>query len=436
MKPLHISLITLLSVSLFAQNTPDKRIYEEAQTFYNQGAFQKAYELFESLSLASPDNAEYNFLLGRSALELKLYDQAVTAFDRVLMLNPSHTRTHLELARLFYETGQLEQASHELDLVLKENIPQNIRDIATAFKTRVDESKSKHRFSVALIVGGGYDDNANNDIGKKEFIIPSFNIPISGNEKVSDSNLFATIVVNHVYDFGDKGGWSLENSLVGYNKLNVDLTNNNLNLFSLSTSPVYTYENYRLSLPLNYDRVYLDGKGYMYNLSASLKGSYLIDATSQVEAGVLHKRGFYDEDDGQDVKGNTLFASYKKAFGEEQPLVLSLSTSYSENAEVNSGRTDVSSTGNSYSIELSQSFKNGLRPSLSYTYSTSDFDKVDVLFGTKRADTRDEYEVGLGYALYDNMLINASVTYAKNHSNHDPFNYDKITALLSAVWSF
>lgn len=437
MKILHVTLITsLIASTLLAQSVPSERIYEEAQKSYNVGDFKTAYGYFETLSLDNPDNAEYNFLLGRSALELKMYDEALTAFDRVIMLNPSHTRTRLELARLYYETNQLEQASHELDLVLKESIPQNIRDIATAFKTRVDESKSKHRFSVALIVGGGYDSNANNDIGKKEFIIPSFNIPISGNEKVSDSNLFATIVVNHVYDFGEKGGWSLENSLVGYNKLNTDLSNNNLNLFSLSTAPVYTYENYRLSLPLNYDRVYLDGKGYMYNLSASLKSSYFIDATSQVEAGVLHKRGFYDEDDAQDVKGNTFFASYKKAFGEDEPLVLSLSTSYSNNAEVNSGRTDVSSTGNSYSVELSQSFKNGLKPSLSYTYSSSDFDKVDVLFGTKRADTRDEYEVGLGYALYDNMLINASVTYAKNHSNHDPFNYDKITALLSAVWSF
>jgi tetratricopeptide (TPR) repeat protein len=436
MKPLHVSLIALLSINLMASSIPAQQRYQEALKSYNGGDFASAYSHFETLSNEHLENAEYSFLLGRSALELKKYDQALIAFDRVLILNPSHTRTRLELARLYYEVKQYEQASRELDLVLKENIPQNIRDLATAFKSRVDESKSNHRFSVTLVVGGGYDDNANNDIGKKEFIVPSFNIPISGNEKVSDSNLFATMVLNHVYDFGDKGGWSLENTLVGYNKLNIDLTKNNLTLFSVSTSPVYAHESYRISMPLNYDRVYLDGKGYMYNLSASLKGAYLIDATSQVEAGVMHKRGFYDKDEGQDVKGSTLFATYRKAFGDEEPLMLSLSTSYSDNAAVNSGRTDVASTGNSYSIELSQSFKNGLKPSLSYTYSTTDFDKVDVLFGTKRADSRDEYEVGLGYVVEDNILINATVTYAKNHSNHDPFTYDKMTALLSAVWSF
>ncbi len=437
MKLLHVSLIaSLIASTLLAQNIPSSRIYQEAQKSYNSGDFKTAYGFFETLSLENPESAEYNFLLGRSALELKMYDEALTAFDRVLMLNPTHTRTRLELARLYFETKQLEQASHELDLVLKENIPQNVRDIATAFKTRVDESKNKHSFSVALIVGGGYDNNANNDIGKKEFIIPSFNIPITGNDKVADSNLFATMVLNHTYDFGEKGGWSLENSLVGYNKTNIDLTQNNLNLFALSASPVYSHESLRLSMPLNYDRVYLDGKGYMYNLSATLKGTYLLDATSQLEAGYLHKRGYYDEDEGQDVKGNTFFGSYKKAFGEDEPLLLSLSTSYSDNAEVNSGRTDVASTGHSYTIELSQNFKNGLKPSLSYTYSTTDFDKVDVLYGTKRSDSRDEYELGVGYAIKENMLINASVTYSKKSSNHDPFNYDKITALMSAIFIF
>lgn len=437
MKPLHVTLLSsLIASSLFAQTIPSERVYQEAQKSYNAGDFKTAYGFFETLSLENPENPEYNFLLGRSALELKMYDEAVTAFDRVLMLNPSHTRTRLELARLYFETKEYEQASHELELVLKENIPQNVRDIATAFKTRIDESKNKHSFSVALIVGAGYDNNANNDIGKKEFIIPSFNIPITGNDKVDDSNLFATMVLNHSYDFGEKGGWSLENSLVGYNKTNIDLTQNNLNLFALSTSPIYSHESLRLSMPLNYDRVYLDGKGYMYNLSATLKGAYLLDATSQVEVGYLHKRGYYDEDEGQDVKGNTFFGSYKKAFGENEPLLLSLSTSYSDNAEVNSGRTDVASTGYSYAIELSQSFKNGLKPSVSYTYSTTDFEKVDVLYGTKRSDSRDEYELGLGYTIKENMLINASVTYSKNSSNHDPFNYDKITALMSAVFIF
>lgn len=435
MKLSLITIITLLSVNLLADGIPNKRIYEEAQKSYNAGDFKTAYGMFEGLSLEFPNNAEFNFLLGRSALELRMYDQAITAFDRVLMLNPSHTRTHLELARLYYEQQRFESAQIELDLVLKENLPSNVRDIALSFKSRIDESLTRHTFSGALIIGGGYDTNANNDIGKKEFLIPAFNIPITGSDKLSDSNLFTTAVLNHTYDFGERGGWALENSFVAYDKINNKQSKNDLLLFSATTAPAWSEKEYKLSFPLSYDRVYLDNKGYMYNLSATAKGSYLIDPTSQIEGGYTYKKGYYDEDEAQDVRSHTFFASYKKAFGED-PIMVSLNTSYIDSAEVNQGRTDVASSGYTYGIDLSKVFKNGFRTSLGYTASTTDYNDIDVLFGTKRADTRDQYEFGVGYEIQSNFMINATVTYAKNSSNHDPFNYDKTTALFTAMYTF
>lgn len=435
MKLTHITIITLLSVNLWAQGVPQQRIYAEAQQSYNAGDFQKARSLFEELSTNVPENAEINFFLGRCALELKLYDEAVTAFDRVLILNPNHTRTHLELARLYYERQQFELAQIELDTVLKEQLPSNIRDIAMSFKAKIDENMSRHTFNGAIIVGGGYDSNANNDIGRKEFIIPAFNIPITGTNKESDSNIFTTMALNHTYDFGERGGWSLENNFVAYDKMNNKLSKNDLVLFSATTAPTWSEENYKLSFPLSYDRVFLDGKGYMYNLSSGVKGTYLVDPSSQIEVGYTYKRGFYNDDETQDVVSNTLFASYRKALGDD-PIIISLNTSYSNNEQVNIGRTDVASNGYSYGVELSKAFKNGLRTSLGYTASVTDFDETDVLFGTKRADTRDEYALGLGYHFRPDFSINASVTYAKNNSNHDPFTYDKITALLTAMYTF
>ena len=435
MKLSHITIITLLCVNVWALEAPQQKMYEEAQKSYNAGDFKTAYGMFEELSLTNPQSAEYNFLLGRCALELKKYDEAVTAFDRVLILNPSHTRTHMELARLYFEINRYEQAQAELDSVLKENIPSNIRDVALAFKTRINELASRHTFSGALILGGGYDSNANNDIGRKEFIIPVFNIPTTGSDKTSDTNIFATMALNHTYDFSERGGWTLENSFVAYDKLNKKLSKNDLTLFSLSTAPTWSEGSYRVSFPLSYDRVYLDGKGYLYNLSASAKASYLINATSQIEGGYTYKRGYYDSDETQDVTANTVFVSYKKALGEE-PIILSLNTSYTSNNEVNQGRTDVANTEYTYGIELAKSFKNGFRTSVSYTGSATDYDKTDVLFGTKRADTRDEYTLGMGYSIRKDVLINATFSYAKNNSNQDPFTYDKITALLSAAYTF
>jgi hypothetical protein len=44
----------------------------------------------------------------------------------------------MELARLYFETQQFELAQAELDLVLKENLPDNVRDVAIAFKSRIN----------------------------------------------------------------------------------------------------------------------------------------------------------------------------------------------------------------------------------------------------------------------------------------------------------
>lgn len=435
MKLSHITLIALVATTLYANNIPVQRIYQEAQQSYTAGEFHKAYELFETLSSQTPDNAEYNFFLGRCALELRRYDEAVTAFDRVLMLNPSHTRTHLELARLHYERKNYTLAQNELDTVLKDRIPDNIKEVVMAFKAKIAEQTTQHTFNAALVFGGGYDSNANNDIGRKEFIIPAFNVPITGNDKVSDSNIFATAVLNHSYDFGEKGGWSLENSFIAYDKLNSKQHQNDLTLFSATTAPTWQETTYKLNFPISYDRVFMDGKGYMHNLSASIKGSYLLNETSQLSGGYSHKQGWYDTDANQDVTSNIFFASYKKAFG-ANPIVIALNSTYTLNSEVNQGRTDITNKGISYGIEVSKEFKSGLRTSLGYTASKTDYDDVDVLFGNKRADTRDEYELGLGYMFTKTFFIQSTVSYAKNHSNHDPFNYDKTTALISALWSF
>lgn len=435
---MRLSIIAALAIFTFeamALEVSQKELYENAKLNYNSGDFKTAYESFSRLGVEFFQNSEFNFLLGRSALEMKQYDDALVAFERVLMLNPLHTRTRLELARLYYETEQFELAQEELGVVLKDNLPSNVREVAVAFKSRIDERLTKHHFSIALVMGAGYDDNANNDIGRKEFIIPAYNLSLSGREKESDTNLFATLVINHVYDMGDRGDWSLENSFVAYSKFNMDFDQNDLLLFSFNTAPTWSQQSYKVALPLGYDRIYLDGKGYTYNLSGGVRGTYLVDRTSQLEGGYIHKKGYYDEDSAQDVKNNTLFASYKKAFGDD-PILFSLIASHYDNKEVNAGRTDVSSSAWSCRAELSKTFKNSFRTSFSYTATTTDFDDVDMLYGTKRSDDRDEYELGFGYTLRKNLSLATTATYAKNSSNHDPFNYDKVTAMVNAILSF
>lgn len=434
MKLSHIALIALLGTHLLAQESTSGELYSSAQKAYTQNDFATAYPLFEQLFEQTPNNAEINFFVGRCALELRHYDEAVAAFDRVLILNPKHTRTHLEMARLYFERKQLELAQNELDLVLSEQLPSDVRDSAMAFKRTIDETLSRHHFGGALIVGGGYDSNVNNDIGSKQFTIPALNIPISGNEKNGDGYGFSTFVFNHSYDFGDRGGWSLENSFIAYDKLYSQSSQNNLVLFSLSSAPTWSEDKTTIALPVTFDRVYIDGKGYLANVGAGVKSSYLIDPLSQIEGGYSFKRGYY-HDETYDVNAHLLFANYRRIFGENL-FALGLHVSYGINKEVESVRTDVQDKEWKYGLDLSKEFTKEFRGSLGYTRTSTNYDDVDTIFLTKRQDDKDQYELSFGYTLQKNLSLGTSVMYSNNHSNHDPYTYDKINALASIMWAF
>lgn len=434
MKLSYIVVIALLGTHLSAQEMSAQELYDSAQRAYTQGNFQAAYPLFEALFEQTPNSAEINFFLGRSALELRQYDAAVAAFDRVLMLNPKHTRTHLELARLYFERQQLTLAQMELDLVLNEQLPNDVRDIATTFKRKIDDQISPHRFGGAVIVGGGYDSNANNDIGTKEFILPSLNLPLSGTKEEKDGYGFATFVLNHSYDFGERGGWSLEDALVSYDKLYFTSHKNDLALFALSSAPTWSEAKTTITFPITFDRVYIDKKGYLTNVGAGVKTSYLIDPRSQIEGGYSFKRGYYHEE-AHDVNVHLLFANYRQILGENL-FALSIHTSYGINKEVEPVRTDVQNTEWRYGVDLSKEFTKTLHGQLGFTRTSTDYDDTDTLFLTKRHDDKNQCELSLDYTLQKNIALGMSVQYSDTHSNHDPYDYDKLNALASMMWTF
>ena len=94
MKTLHVTLLSLLtSTLLLAGTVSNERILQEAKSNFEAKNFEKAYGFFETLSNEMATNAEVHFYLGLSAIELKKYDEALASFDRVLMIDPNHTRT-------------------------------------------------------------------------------------------------------------------------------------------------------------------------------------------------------------------------------------------------------------------------------------------------------------------------------------------------------
>lgn len=422
-------LCLLLGTHVYALNPS----YDDAQKAYAQGDFQTAYILFESLHAQSPENAELNFYVGRCALELHRYDEAQAAFDRVLMLNPQHMRTHLELARLYYEQNAFKLAQNELNAVLKTELPNDVRDSATAFKRKIDDSLSPHRFSGAFVLGGGYDNNVNNDIGNHEFVLSSLNLPLSGKDKEKDGYAFSTLILNHHYAFDEATEWSLEHRFILYDKLYSKSTQNDLVLLSFSSAPIWSRQENKIAFPITLERVYIDQKGYLYHAGISIKESYLIDETSVVEGGYGFKRSYYHEAT-LDANVHQFFTHYRHDIA--NGFFLDLQTSYILNKELQSVRTDVEYHEFKYGLELSQAISKELKGTVGYTKTNARYHDVDTLFLNKRKDDTLQYEFSLTYAMQGHLALGANLSYSDHQSNQEPYDYDKINAQAYLTWTF
>lgn len=409
--------------------------YQEALKAYEDKAYLKAFSAFELLSSTMPSNPEVHFYVGLCALELKDYNGALAAFERVLILNPSHTRTRLELARTYYEMKSYELANSELDRALKDALPDSVKQSVMSFKSRINDQLTRHFFSGALSLGVGYDSNANNDIGNIQFIIPSFNVTVPGNAKASDTFLSSSLYLNHLYNMGEKGGWSLATTGIAYGKGNNRFNSNDVSLFSLTTKPTYTYERYKIAFLAGIDKVYLDSKAYSYIPQIGVEGAYLIDKDSMILATALLKRSYYDTDETLDAKNSVFGLKYRTALWDNF-VFMTVGSSYEKSDEIKSSRTDVAGDAWTHKLELSKElFKNAFF-SLSYAYTSRHFDDLDLSFLTKREDTQHTYGLGISYTLSNDMLISASINHLDQRSNHTPFEYDKTTLGLNFIKSF
>lgn len=81
-----------------------------ANGLLDQGKFDAALVLYRQASAAEPTNPLALFGLGRTAIFLNRWDEALQAMEAVLVLRPDHPETLLELARIHEWRGELPRA--------------------------------------------------------------------------------------------------------------------------------------------------------------------------------------------------------------------------------------------------------------------------------------------------------------------------------------
>ncbi|WP_041955725.1 surface lipoprotein assembly modifier [Sulfurospirillum arsenophilum] len=435
-----ILIICCIISSLLASSLETfKSDYDQALKLYNSGDFQNASIQFYALSEVAPENVEVNFYLGRSSLELKHYDDAVSAFDRVLILNPSHVRTKLELARLYFEIQQYDTAQSLLDGVLQEQLPLTVQENVVALKSAIDQQRAKHTFGGALILAWDYDTNIGNDVGRgvTQNVLSIIDLP--GNNQRKSAGLAQTLVLNHSYDMGEKGGFAWDTAFIAYNKNLTQYSDKDLMFFSLSTGPSYTYDIYKLSLQAGYDKVRLESDDYMNITHFSLNLKAILTPELMLETDITQKRNLHTQSSNTTDSDATLYTmGVRYALNPQDPWIIAAYISYKDENERDKAAAQygVSLDEWSYRLELSKEIFKDFRATIGYTYKDTNYKEFDALFNLKRSDTEDYYSTSLSYMLTKQSSVMLSYAYSDHASNNALYTYKKNVTALSYIYSF
>lgn len=133
----------------------------ELRTLVGANDSAAAWSMAQRMAGESSGDPEFDFWYGLAAKSAGLKNEAMFAFERVLVVQPENARAKLELADVHFQFGNAAEARVLFDEVLASNPPepvqQKIRTYLGALAVGEQSKKSKLTYTVGL--GAGHDSN-------------------------------------------------------------------------------------------------------------------------------------------------------------------------------------------------------------------------------------------------------------------------------------
>lgn len=418
--------------------------YDEAVNIFNNKDYEEAYKRFLRLFDVRPDDSRINFYLGLSAFETKRYDEALAAFERVLIVEPNHVRSRLEMGRVYFEEKEFDSAETEFRTALEYDLPEQVKKQIQVYLSMIEATKKKHFINGSLVLGLGLDTNVNNGIGNKDFTLPS-GLTLPGDDKKKDISGTAALSLNHIYDFGESGGWYWQDGGAVYTQLYKKEAGANVRYLALNAGPAYRGEKTDFAIYATYDTLNYAQNQYMSSLGVAPKATYRLPNNYAIDGGVNLKKKYYPYDRWNRASlYEDASLSLKKGYaatGAIASIGITLSKefeTYNENsigvgAE---GRTDITNTSKTLKVDYYRPIAAGLDATFSASIRQTSYPETDVMFDSPKKELNKSFNAAIYKTWYKNSIVGASYGYSQNESNFDNLNYNKHTLGVSYIYNF
>ncbi|MGA7596199.1 MAG: porin family protein [Gallionella sp.] len=180
-----------------AKTDEKEQMLADAEALMKAGKPELAYKLLEPFEFERSGEVRFDYLIGIAALDSGKPDKATLALERVLAEDPNYAGARIEMARAYFQLGDMQRAKTEFETVLDENPSDASRVTIQEYLDDIAERESRTHISGYVEGKVGRDTNVNNASDfPNNVITPTL---VQGSEELPDNYLGVTAggEVNH-----------------------------------------------------------------------------------------------------------------------------------------------------------------------------------------------------------------------------------------------
>ncbi len=281
--------------------------------------YPQAFDLAERLAYLYEGDAIFDFQYGLSAVETRHYDEALFAFERLVIGAPDQSRYRAELARTHFYLHNLIRAKIEFEKVLKQNPPLAVQKNVALFLEKIEDLQHavQPRFMFAMDMAGGFDSNINSatDELALDLIVEDVlfqNVPLDDDARETSSSYWSTLL-NFGYLSPLTKTSSYDIRLIYSNRSNSETDLYNLDTAMAEVGFGFFTGRIRWRAAGRYQYVQLNSEEFLNNASVILQSQYVLRRGASYGLTMNIGQSSYPNNKDGDLTQQTYNLSYTSA---------------------------------------------------------------------------------------------------------------------------
>ena len=398
------TLLILLSfnIALFAN-------YTKALHYYKSGQYTQAIDEAKS-SKTSYSNPNLHLVWGLSAQQLGRLNEAMSAYERVLLLDKSNKQAQDALNEIYKKTKRYDLLNNK-------------------------ESQSYlHKWHANLAVSFGYDNNLN-AMPDSDTLKDYFGDYVDTNKTSSPFTLF-TASIEYTDDFKEKDAWYAKYLLQGYMQTNSDADFYDLQTISFESGLGYKVQTYNLYFPISYHMVNYLGKSLLRQSRIHPKLLIPLEDNRILDFNLIYSQNKYIHTEDK-VKDDTTYAIEIGNYFLNTQGYISAHLKYEQHSAIH-GATSKYIGADFWTLKLGtkRALTSKLLATINYRFRYGQYDDVVGTSMTTRDDNFHQLDTKISYQWTKKSHIFITNSYSENSSNYPGAVYTKNTLHIGLDFTY